>query len=428
MHARAWLVAAALVGLACRRPPPDPPTSASPPAPSAPAADDAGPPDELTRLERMRADDPRQGPARYHLARVHARAGEREPALALLRELLAIDAWDYALAPEDFPALADDPEFRRLAALASHRAPVVEHGPVAFELDALDILPEGVAWDPKRQELLVGSLAKRQVLAASADGTTRVVVPPAQGGLAGVLGMSVDAARDRLFVAAVAMPMMEGYDAQAHEGRAAVHGFALGDGTSVGSWPAPTVPSMLNDLVILADGTVIVTDSIAGAVLRRDPALPSGAPLEALVPAHTFFGVNGIAALEGERAIVVADFVGLHRVSLVDGQVQPLPPPPGVLTLCGIDGLERRGTTLVGIQNVIGPGRVWAIEIEPGGERLVSARILDDAHPRYVGPTTGAFAGNRFLYLADASLQMGPEGLVPPPPGRRHTILSLTLE
>ena len=51
-----------------------------------------------------------------------------------------------------------------------------------------------------------------------------------------------------------------------------------------------------------------------------------------------------------------------------------------------------------------------------------------DDHPRYHGPTTGAIAGDRFLYLADAFLQMGDDGMIPAPAGRRHSILELPLD
>lgn len=431
MHARpVCLLALAFAGLACKPAPLDPaaPSAGAEARGGGEAPEDAAAREELARLERMRDEDPRQGPARYHLARYHASKGDRERALTLLRELLAIEGWDYALPTQDFPTLAEDPAFVELAGQASARAPRVEHGAIAFELDVLDILPEGVAWDPRREELLVGSMAARQVLAAGPDGKTRVVVGPAQDGLLGVLGVTVDAARDQLYVAAVGFSVMEGYDAKAHAGRAAVYGFELAGGATLGSWPAPGVPSQLNDLVALADGSVLVTDSITGAVLRKAPDAAPGTPLEPLVPAGTFFGPNGIVELEGERAIVVADFRGLHRVSLPDAAVEPLPPPAGVLTLSGIDGLERHGSTLVGIQNVIGHGRVWAVQLDADGRRLVSARILDDDHPRYWGPTTGAIAGSRFLYLADAFMQMGPGTRIPAPEGRRHAILELPLD
>ena len=353
MHGRAspWL-SMVLAAWACK-----PPVAVEPLARAEGAAVEAPAPEEVSpqvaMLETLRAEDPRAGLARYVLARYYA-PRDRERALELLGELLVIDGWDYALFPDDFPALVDDPDFEALADQAAARAPVVEHGPVAFELDALDLLPEGVAWDPARSELLLGSAYQGAVLAADDRGTTRTVIEPGRGGLRAVLGIAVDAGRDRLWVTSNGMPMLQGFDAQAHGGPPEILCFQLPAGEPVGRWPAPEAGSLLNDLIALSDGSVLVTDSAAGTVLRKAPELPSESPLQPLVPAETFFAPNGLVELADESAIVVADFHGLHHVTLADGSVRPLIAPKGVVTLGGIDGLERSGSTLVGIQNLIG--------------------------------------------------------------------------
>ncbi len=378
-------------------------------------------------LEQLRAEDPSHGPARYLLARYRARTGGAEAALALLEELLAIEGWDYRLEPDDFPSLQDDPAFAALQERAASVAPTPEHGPVAFELDRLDVLPEGVAWDAKRRELLFGSFNRRQIFAADEHGKSRPLVQPGQDGLMAVLGLAVDATSQRICAASVATPMMEGFDETQHAGKAAVFCFDLESGETVGTWPAASTPSQLNDLIILSDGRVLVTDSITSAVLEVPPGSPSGTALVPFVPEGAFFGPNGLVELEGETAIVVADFHGLHRVDLETRDITDLDPPPGILTLSGIDGLARRGRTLIGIQNLFGPGRVWAVELDAGSTRLVDGRLLDDAHPRLKGPTTGAVDGDRFLYLGNASLQWGREGIQPAPEGQRHVILELSL-
>lgn len=423
---REWWVLVATIS--CR------PSAPSEPAPthevSAPSSSsaeaEAEVPEQVAMLEALRAEDPRAGLARYVLARYYART-DRAKALELLGELLAIEDWDYALLADDFPALVGDEDYERLAEEALARVPKVEHGPVAFELDAVDLLPEGVAWDPGRKELLLGSAYRAQVFAADAGGKTRAVIEPKQDGLRAVLGIDVDPEGERLWVTSNGMPMMEGFDAERDGGPAEIYGFELATGATVGRWPAPEVPSLVNDLVALSDGRVVVTDSARGTVLLKPADAPTDTPMVALAPAQTFLGPNGLVALDDEAAIVVADFHGLHRMSLDDGTVEPLEVPPGVVSLGGIDGLERRGTTLVGIQNIVGPGRVWAVELGSGGRSLVSARILDDDHPRLGGPTTGAIDGDRFLYLANASLQQGPQGMTPAPQGARHVILELSL-
>ncbi|MCA9698775.1 MAG: hypothetical protein KC431_14715, partial [Myxococcales bacterium] len=120
--------------------------------------------------------------------------------------------WDYPLEIPDFGDLAEDPRFVAVAETLAARAPALEHGGVAMELDRVDLLPEGVAWDPRRSELLIGSMYQRQILVADADGHTRELVPPQHEGLLGVLGMSVDSEHDRLWVAAVAAPFIRDYE------------------------------------------------------------------------------------------------------------------------------------------------------------------------------------------------------------------------
>ncbi|MCA9698774.1 MAG: hypothetical protein KC431_14710, partial [Myxococcales bacterium] len=144
-----------------------------------------------------------------------------------------------------------------------------------------------------------------------------------------------------------------------------------------------------------------------------------------LVAAETFIGANGIVSAADGEAVYVADLFGLHRVE-ADGSHGLLEPPVGVVTLGGIDGLDRQGSLLVGVQNLFSPGRIWALTLAEDGRSLTDARILDDGHPRLQGPTTGVFTGpGRFWYLGNASMQFGPEGMTKAGPEDRHVILEL---
>ena len=376
-------------------------------------------------LEQRRASDPDDGMSRYTLARAYA-GEDRDRALAILGELEKIQSWDYRLADMDFPTLAGDPEFQRIARALDARAPSPKPSAVAFELDVVDIVPEGVAWDGKRSELLVGSMHQRAVFAADSQGKTRQVVAPAQDGLLGVLGIAVDAQRDRLWVASAVVPFIRGFTPELM-GTSALFGFDLATGKTLGRWNPPGTNAQLNDLIVLDDGSVYVTDSINGTVLRLPAGAKPGAPLEELVPAGTFLGTNGIVDTADGQAVYVCDFRGIHRVEIADGRRELLAPPAGVQTLGGIDGLERHGDWLMAIQNIAGPGRVWALRLTAGGRGIDTARVLDAGHPRYRGPTTGAIAGDRFLYLADAALQLHGGQVKPAAPGQRHAILTLPL-
>jgi sugar lactone lactonase YvrE len=370
----------------------------------------------VTVLERMHADDPEDGTAIWALARVALSKGDEERALALLTELAALPAWDIPLLAEDFAAIAADPRFVALAEQIQARAPTREHGPIAFELERGDLLPEGVAWDPTRGRLLVGSMALGSVFVADDQGRLQDLVAPTSDGLLGVLGIDVDVSRDRLWVVGVGLPEMNDWDPASHEGRGAVHAFTLSEGRPIGHWDAP-LGSQINDVVALADGRVIVTDSVGGGLLM----VPTGASpgsLEPLLPEGTLLGPNGIVAAEGEQAVYVADFRGVHRVELDSRTATWLRPPEGIATLGGIDGLERRGDMLIGIQNLFGDSRVWALRLDGEGRAIETAELLDVDHPRHRSPTTGVIVDERFLYLGESRA---------PETGQGHAILSLPL-
>ncbi|MCA9658404.1 MAG: hypothetical protein KC486_08670 [Myxococcales bacterium] len=434
---RGVLVTAVWLGLGCA-------CASQADAPTPPATDEGRPPagdgadgaaaedaaaDErraavFAGLERRLADDPNNGAVLYVLARSAAAKGELEEALTHLERLAAIADWDHPLDPDDFTPLPDSARFSAVAEALVARAPAVTHGDAAMELDTVDLLPEGLTWDPKRGELLVGSMYRRQIFAADRQGRLRAVIPERAGGVLGVLGMDVDAARDQIWVAAVGAPFIPGLDAD-EASAAGIWGFDLATGAVVGQHLAPRTHAMLNDLVVLRDGAIVVTDSGNGSVLVRRPG---AAALEELAPPDTFLGPNGIADAAEPGVVYVADFDGIHRIDVGSGERIALAAPEGVRTLGGIDGLDRQNDTLVGVQNVFTRGRIWAMTLADDGRSLRAARVLDDSHPRLDGATTGVFvAPGVFWYIANAGMQFSPSGLRPVEDDARHVILEVRL-
>ncbi|MBK8322546.1 MAG: hypothetical protein IPL06_07320 [Betaproteobacteria bacterium] len=373
-------------------------------------------------LEAWVGRGPAHAGALYVAARTAARAGDEALAMLWLDRLEKAGSGD-ELDPDDFGSFAAGAAFRERADRFAQAAPPVGSAK-ATETGCRDLLPEGTAWDARRREVLVSSGRLRAVFAIGADGRCRPVVPQADGGLLAVLGMAVDAASDSLWVASTAAPFMA--DAKPGEaGTALLARIDLAAGRVVES--VPHRGGMLNDLAIAGDGTIFVTESAGGAILR----LPAGGrALEPHVPAGTFEGPNGIAVLEA-GVLLVADFHGLSLVATdASGKVvrDRLASPPG-LYLGGIDGIARRGRQLVAIQNLAGRGRVWSLEVDRAARR-VGAKLLLRGQPDFRNPTTGAIAGGRFLFLADPNLQgAAPAGGVTPlPAGRRgHRLLALEL-
>jgi hypothetical protein len=97
----------------------------------------------------------------------------------------------------------------------------------------------------------------------------------------------------------------------------------------------------------------------------------------------------------------VADLVTVWRVDPDRGARAPLGSAPGI-SLAGLDGMYVIGEWLVGVQNLVGPGRVCAYALAAGHGRIVERRVLAAALPGFAAPTTGAFDGRGFYVVANS--------------------------
>jgi hypothetical protein len=157
--------------------------------------------------------------------------------------------------------------------------------------------------------LFVGSLASGQVVAFDDGATEPRPVIGAASGVTGVAGVVVHA--DELFVCSIDTTFQTPTE---------VRSFAL-DGTPHHAYTLGT-GRFCNDMAFDATGTLYVTDSFSGTVLR----LPAGgSALEpwltdaALAPAQQgAFGLDGIVATDGALYLTKLDTGGLYRVAIGD--------------------------------------------------------------------------------------------------------------
>jgi uncharacterized protein (TIGR02246 family) len=353
-------------------------------------------PTEVQQLERALSASPDHGGMWIELAAAQARAGNKAEAVKWLEKAVARELdFDIAENPAFAPFL-ETPEFKALVERARANLKVVSRSRAAFKLPEKDLIPEGIAHDPKTGAFFVGSLAKNKIVRVDKAGKASDFTNSGQDGLWAVIGMKVDPATRTLWACSA--------EAAQQAGASGLFRYDLDTGKLLGKITLPDKPQphLLNDLAFGAGGEVFVTDSKAGVVHRLRPGKNE---LEVLVASGTFIYPNGIAASPDGKRLFVADFA--RHLSIVDvatGQVRPLPHPQTV-NVVGIDGLYLHAGSLIAVQNGTGAERILRFQLNTALDAIESAEILESRNPLFEIPTTGVVVGDSFFYIANSQLR-----------------------
>ena len=141
-----------------------------------------------------------------------------------------------------------------------------------IKLPRSDLLIDGLVYDPKREQFLVGSVTQGAVYLVSANGALKEFIKADEdNGLLGVFDMALDPERRVLWVTSVAVAHYKGIKFQ-DTGRAAVFRFDLDTGKLLGRYEAPRPANMkLTNIAVGPDGIAYVADSASPGVYQINP-------------------------------------------------------------------------------------------------------------------------------------------------------------
>lgn len=273
-------------------------------------------------------------------------------------------------------------------------------GKVAFTLPGGDHLYDSLAFDPKRKQMLVGSVRDGTVQRVDKNGKlSAFIVPDADNGLWSVYAIAVAPDSDALYVASTASVYFKGFT-QADFGKAGVFKFSLATGKLVDKYlldPNPE-PRTLSSIAVGKDGLVFAADGLRNVIYRVD-----GGALKPMVSNPRLTSLRGMAVSADGRNLYFADYVaGVFGVDLAAGRGFDLDYDAAKLTLGGIDGLYWYDGTLVAIENGMAPRRVIRLHLSADGHRIVRAMPLDAANPAFALPTYGTLAGDNLYFIANS--------------------------
>jgi hypothetical protein len=355
-------------------------------------------------LARLSALYPNAGDIRMALAVTYAKQGDKTKAYDLLLKMKE-QGFGYDLSGDKrFEKVKDTKVWDYVVANLQSNLKAFGEGKVAFDLPKGDTLFESLAWDPKRQKFLVGSVREGKIYLAGKTGKLEEFISPADGsGLWSVYAMATDPERDLLYVASTSSLYFKGFR-QEDFGKAGVFKFKLSTGKLISKYLLPSGAGVhtLSSITVGKNGQMFVADGLRNEIYKIE-----GEALKLVVANPHLTSVRGLAVSDDGKTLYFADYtLGLFGADLKTGTGFPIVHDPAHLVLGGIEGLYWYDGNLVAIENGMSPKRVIRLALAADGKTITKMMPLDVAHSAFAMPTYGAVAGNELYFIANSQKEL----------------------
>jgi len=355
------------------------------------ATDDTELRKQLALGEQLLGKTPDRAAVLYFIAGTHALLREPHEAIANLKECIAEKEGFDPSGDPTFRGLKFSTEFQRLVGIAHKNFPEVSHAQIAFTIPEKDLIPEGLAYDPAQDAFYLSSLHLKKILRIPRQEPEHFTdfVRADRYNLLPVLGIHLDPTDGSVWSAS-----------WLDNGKTELLHFDK-DGTLLGRFSlAEETKHGFNDLVLLRDGSVFVTDTAGNQVYRFDPQKKV---FQALSLNRAMFEPNGITVNDDEQFLFIADQFGILRYEIKSGRSTDVSPGASN-TLAGADGLYWYRGALVAVQNGIGSPRIAAFQLSEDGLRVTKTTILENRSAFTTLPTTGAIRGDKFYFIVNSQI------------------------
>jgi hypothetical protein len=349
----------------------------------------------IADLEALKAQFPDSASVRRRLLNAYLDAGRQADAADEAVELVDRGYVFSPAAQEMIQGLGVTDAQLAVLALQEVKAEPIETSRVLATLPADVLLVEGAALDRASGRLFASSIVSKSLQEIGSDGALRHVELDKPGSLA---GMAFDEVRRTLWVAS-------GIYAETPDpgtGARGIFGVDLRSGeTFRKATPEGATPG---DIAIGPDGRLYASDALSGAIYSSSREIWQLWPL---VEPGTFRSPQGIVPWDG--GLIVSDYAyGLAFVDRAGKAWRMEADQPMILD--GIDGMWRRGDTIVAVQNGMRPPRIVALAMARDGRRVTGLRVLERAHRAWTEPVGGSLAGDELIYVGTGQWDRFGEG------------------
>jgi hypothetical protein len=351
-------------------------------------------------LRRLIVLQPNNGDLKLALATTYAGQGEKTKTYDFLLSMQK-EGYGYDLSSNpNFAKVSDTKVWTYIVDNLKANLKPFGEGKVAFSFPGGDTLMESLAFDPKRQQFLAGSVREGKIYLVDKGGKLKEFIKPDhENGLWSVYAMATDPANDALYVASTASVYFKGFS-QADYGSAGVFKFSLSTGKFIEKYLlAPDgQPRTLSSIAVGGNGLVFAADGLRNVIYRLD-----GGTLKPMLENSKLTSVRGLSVSGDGKTLYFADYaLGLFGIDLAAGKAFDLDFDPAKLAVGGIDGLYWYDNCLVVIENGMSPRRVMRLKLGTDGRAIVNAMPLDIANPALSLPTYGAINGDGLYFVANS--------------------------
>ncbi len=354
----------------------------------------------MQKLAQMAPHDP---DIQYRLATAYALNNDKKNAFNTLLQLSNLGV-SYDLSGEDFDNIKGYGLYRHISeAFELNAQPRGDYDPV-MKLDDTRWVVDGMAWNPLREKLLLGSVMTGQVLEVDTEKKRFKpwIRPNGKNGLQSVHDLAVDARHKRLWLSSNPGKRFRNPDGVEQP---MLFAFRLNNGRFVSRHPLPDPerPHSLGAVTVDGDGNVYVIDRLGRAVYwLPKKKQKNGTPLQLLVALPALEGLSGIAWMPDSDQLYVSD--STTGVLLIDRKKQQarLLKTLAPLVTTGIERLYALPGRLVVVQSGMSPQRIMRYDLNEAGDTIRSLRTLSSGQPELKLPMAGAVVGPHFYFAANA--------------------------
>jgi len=328
-------------------------------------------------------------------ARAEVHVGDLTAASRKLQEFVTMGEWsDLPNKSDEFAPLRERGSFSELEArMKANRSPISLATKI-FSIHDADLLAEDVDYDANAQRFLITSVRKKKIVAMTATGADQDFAKAPDNW--SMLAIKVDARRRVVWATEVAL---QGFIfAPASDwGRSAVVCYDLGSGKLLRRIEGPR-GSALGDMVLTAEGNVIVSDGNGGGVYR----LMRNSEVLQRLDDGDFMSPQTPAMHPDGRHVFVPDYMrGIGVLEITTKHVRWLS-MQGRFALSGIDGLYFEEGRLIAVQNGTSPERAVAFTLDRTLSRVIGEKIIERSTEHFGDPTHGVVVDGSFYYIANS--------------------------